>query len=95
MKVANVSTTKNSLSSILAEVKQGESYLIVDRKVPVARLEPLTTADSRLEGLAAEVVVRLPETSLDVDQFLEETRPALGQEASAVEAIAADREDRV
>ena len=90
-----MSTTKNSLSSILSEVRQGESYLIVDRNVPVARLEPLTTADSRLGSLAADGVVRLPEAPLDVDRFLEETRPELSQEASTVDAIATDREDRV
>ncbi|MFP4377735.1 MAG: type II toxin-antitoxin system Phd/YefM family antitoxin [Spirochaetales bacterium] len=35
MKTANVSTTKNKLSSILSEVKRGETYLIVDRDTPI------------------------------------------------------------
>ena len=86
MKVANVSTTNNSLSSILAEVRQGESYLSVDRDVPVERILAC------LEGLAAYGVVRLPETTLDVDRVLGIRRPTLRQEASAVDAIGADRD---
>ena len=42
MKKASVSETKNNLSAILRQVREGESYLIVDRGNPVARLDPVT-----------------------------------------------------
>ena len=61
MKVANVSTTKNTLSSILAEVKRGETYLIVDRSVPVARIEPLHAGTEKLASLVADGVVVMPQ----------------------------------
>ena len=42
MKKASVSETKNHLSAILRQVREGETYLIIDHGKPVARLEPLT-----------------------------------------------------
>jgi prevent-host-death family protein len=44
MKTATISETKNSLSSVLDRVKAGETVLITDRGVPVARLEPVATS---------------------------------------------------
>jgi prevent-host-death family protein len=40
-----VSQTKNQLSALLARVRQGETIVITDRTRPVARLEPIGTAD--------------------------------------------------
>jgi len=45
MKKASVSETKNNLSAILRQVREGESYLIVDRGNPIARLDPVTAED--------------------------------------------------
>jgi len=42
VKKASVSETKNHLSAILRQVREGETYLIIDHGKPVARLEPLT-----------------------------------------------------
>jgi prevent-host-death family protein len=42
---ATISETKNSLSALLARVRNGESVLITDRSRPVARLEPVTSAE--------------------------------------------------
>ena len=41
MNKANISYTRNHLSELLSLVKEGETILIVDRQVPVARLEPV------------------------------------------------------
>jgi prevent-host-death family protein len=46
MKMATVSQAKNSLSALLARVRQGESIVITDRSRPVARLEPIAASDS-------------------------------------------------
>ncbi len=39
-----MSETKNHLSAILRQVREGETYLIVDHGKPVARIEPLDKA---------------------------------------------------
>jgi len=41
MKKASVTEAKNNLSAILQQVREGETYLILDRGKPVARLEPM------------------------------------------------------
>ena len=93
MKTANVSTTKNNLSSILAEVKRGETYLIVDRNVPVARIEPLQAGSEKLDSLAARGEVVLPRRKLDVSSFLKTDRYTLSDGASAVSALLSDRDE--
>lgn len=45
MKTVTISQTKNSLSALLDEVRSGESVLITDRSRPVARLEPVASAE--------------------------------------------------
>ena len=41
MTAVSITEAKNNLSKLLKKVKHGESVLILDRKVPVACLEPL------------------------------------------------------
>ncbi len=41
MTTASITEAKNNLSKLLKKVRHGESVLILDRNVPVARLEPL------------------------------------------------------
>lgn len=41
MITANISKTKNELSRYLDAVRAGETVLILDRKTPVARIEPI------------------------------------------------------
>jgi len=45
MKTATISQTKNHLSALLDRVRHGETVLITDRSRPVARLEPVASAD--------------------------------------------------
>ena len=56
-----ISEVKNSLSAYLRRVKRGETVLIMDRKIPVARLVPVAGSSDRLEegagaGGASETV---------------------------------------
>ena len=44
-----ISEVKNSLSAYLRRVKRGETVLIMDRKIPVARLVPVAGSSDRLE----------------------------------------------
>ena len=59
MIIATISDMKNRLSAYLREVRKGETVLIVDRREPVARLEPFSymSADERLQRLEREGVV--------------------------------------
>ena len=91
MKIANVSTTRNSLSRILAEVRAGETYLIVDRDIAIARIEPLSTPDSRIGALATDGSVAVPEGELDLGRFLAMPKPAVESGGSAVETLLEER----
>lgn len=55
MKRATITQAKNGLSALIDQVKAGESILITDRGLPVARLEPAVTDaiddDGRIERL--------------------------------------------
>jgi prevent-host-death family protein len=45
MKTATISETRNSLSALLDRVRHGETVLITDRGRPVARLQPVASAE--------------------------------------------------
>ena len=45
MKTATITQTKNGLSALLDRVRHGETIVITDRSRPVARLEPVATAE--------------------------------------------------
>ena len=60
MKTATISQTKNQLSALLDLVRHGETILIVDRDLPIARIEPVLASDphSRLARLERTGFVR-------------------------------------
>jgi prevent-host-death family protein len=60
MKVVTITQLKNGMSAIIDRVRAGESVLIVDRDVPVARLEPVppAPADARLARLERAGLIR-------------------------------------
>src|SRR5258706_4940258 len=60
MKSASVSKTKNELSSLLDQVKQGETILILDRNRPVAKIIPAgaTDQDGRIARLERAGLIR-------------------------------------
>ena len=96
MKRTNISSTKNNLSKLIDEVRKGETTLIVDRDVPVARLVPVGSLESfsdRLSGLARDGLVSLPEEVPGVDSVAAELRVSLPPGASGVQALLQDREE--
>ena len=50
MKTANVTTLRTHLSRILDAVRRGEEVEIYDRKVPIARLVPITPTTPARKG---------------------------------------------
>jgi prevent-host-death family protein len=65
MLVATITEAKNRLSALIDHVRGGESVLIVDRGIPVARLESAVGADAdgriaRLERSGAVRPARKP-----------------------------------
>jgi len=97
MKRATITETKNGLSRLLDEVRRGETILITERKVPVARIEPVRgsagTKDDRLAVLIGEGIVSPPERNLNVSALRAESLPRLVSAVSAVKALLADREE--
>ena len=97
MKTASISDTKNHLSALLDEVKQGETIIILDRNRPVARLEPATGLHggedvgriARLErvGIVQRATAKPSETILRSKPL----KPKGG--ASVLRALLADREE--
>jgi hypothetical protein len=55
--------------------------------VPIARVEPLQSPDSRLSAPATEGAVMLPERELDVEDFLDSVRPSAREGSSAVAIV--------
>ncbi|MGH2948396.1 MAG: type II toxin-antitoxin system Phd/YefM family antitoxin [Solirubrobacteraceae bacterium] len=50
MLVATITEAKNGLSALIDRVRGGESVLIVDRGIPVARLESAVSASTGADG---------------------------------------------
>lgn len=96
MKRATITETKNGLSRLLEEVRRGETILITQRKVPIARIEPVRGSagakDDRLTALIGEGIVSPPQRALDVSTLRKESLPMLLKGDSAVTALLADRE---
>ncbi len=97
MKSASVSETKNGLSALLDEVRQGETVLITHHGKPVARIEPCDTADLTSDEAAAALVQRgvvdPPRGALDVDRYLAAPVPRLADGLSASRVVAAERDE--
>ncbi len=97
MKVATISQTKNQLSALLDRVRHGETILIVDRNRPVARLEPVVTAegddeDGRLSRLERAGLIRRGRKSTG-DEVLKKRPPRAVKGGDILQALLADREE--
>ncbi|MGH3026692.1 MAG: type II toxin-antitoxin system Phd/YefM family antitoxin [Gaiellaceae bacterium] len=94
MKKATVTEAKNRLSALLAEVRAGETVVIVDRGLPVAHLGPVIghvdDAGGRLARLQRAGALRPARGEPPVALVGEEPpKPAPG--TSAVAALLAER----
>ena len=94
MKTSTITEAKNGLSALIDRVRGGESILILDRGVPVARLEPVTAiADpsGRLRRLERAGIVRSSSSPVPLE-LLRQPAPSLAPGASVVAALLAERE---
>ena len=96
MKRATLTETKNRLSALIDEVREGETILILDRGRPVAKIESALTEGSdqdgrlaRLErrGLLARAKAGRP------DEVLSEPPPKPRVGASAVAELLGERSE--
>jgi len=55
MKRTSITDAKNGLSALIERVRHGESIIIEDRGVPVARLESVAAPGRDVEGRAARL----------------------------------------
>jgi prevent-host-death family protein len=95
MTTASVTEAKNNLSKLLKRVRHGESVLILDRNVPVARLEPLSSGSEEADQahwaeLERRGLVRPPKKKLPKDFW---TRPLPKFRKSVVQALLEEREE--
>ena len=94
MLVATITEAKNRLSALIDKVRGGESVLIVDRGIPVARLESAVGADPEGAGRIARLeragVVR-PARTPPASDLLAAAPPAPRSDASGVQALLEER----
>jgi prevent-host-death family protein len=94
MLVATITEAKNRLSALIDHVRGGESVLIVDRGIPVARLESAVGADVDPEGRIARLeragLVR-PARRPPASEVLASRPPGARAGASAVTALLEER----
>lgn len=98
MKTASVTESKNGLSGLLRSVRAGKSILIMDRDVPVARLEPVAGGtlpdEPRLAALERQGLVRRNGSAAGLLARLRQLpAPKVKAGVSAVAALLAEREE--
>lgn len=98
MKTASVTKSKNGLSGLLRRVRAGQSVLILDRDVPVARLEPVAAGslpdEPRLQALERQGLVRRNAPVTDIMAKLRRlSAPKNRKGHRAVAALLAEREE--
>jgi len=93
MKTASISQLKNSLSAYVDQVKAGESVLVTDRGVVVARIDPAAARPDpagRLERLERAGLVRVGRGAPPVD-MVRVPGPRLREGMSIVEIVLDER----
>ena len=93
MTKASVTEAKNNLSKLLKKVRHGQSILILDRNVPVARLEPLSPGseeadEGRLLELERQGLLKRGTGKLPKDFW---TRPLPKLKSSLVDTLLKER----
>jgi len=93
MRTTTITEAKNQLSRLLDRVRGGESIVILDRGVPVARIEPVAgrvADDGRLRRLERTGVVEIGRAAPPVE-LIRVPGPPIGQGSSAVSALLEER----
>ncbi|HEU4463260.1 MAG TPA: type II toxin-antitoxin system prevent-host-death family antitoxin [Solirubrobacterales bacterium] len=84
---------RQNLSKYLTEVKQGETFLVTERGVEVARLVPSGPADSPIARLVAERGATMPRGDLLAHAAESDLPPAGGP--PSLEVLEEMREERL
>ncbi len=93
MKRATVTEAKNGLSALLDRVKAGETVLITDRGVPVARLAPAKGSDDtegRLARLERAGIIRRGSGEI-ARRIIDEPPPPVPDGVSVVDILLEER----
>jgi len=95
MMTASITQAKSNLSKLIKKVRHGESVLILDRNIPVARLEPLPAAsreadEAKLAQLERRGLLKRGTGKLPRDFF---KLPRLKFKKSLVEAVLEERRE--
>ena len=95
MKTASISEAKNQLSAYLDLVKRGETVLITDRNVPVARivpLDPITKGNNEawFREMERKGIIK-PPRKRGVAKLLLTPPPKFSKDASVLEALLDER----
>ena len=93
MRTTTLTDAKNKLSSLIDQVRAGETVMILDRGRPVARIEPVGTypdPSGRLARLERAGIVRIGSAPPPVD-MLRRPAPSVAPGASAVGAVLEER----
>jgi prevent-host-death family protein len=93
MAKVGVRELRQNLSKYLAEVKQGESFVVTERGVEVARLSPSGPADSPIARLVAERGATMPRRDLLTLAAQSRRKPAEGR--PSIEVLEEMREERL
>ena len=97
MKTVTITESKNRFSALIDRVRQGETVLILDRKVPVARLEPARPIPEDGDAATVSQMERCGllrrGTGVLPAGFLTRRLPRLAVGASAVERLLKEREE--
>ncbi len=93
MKTATITEAKNGLSSLIDRVRAGDSILILDRGIPVARLEPIAPhpdSTGRIRRLQRAGLVRSGTARPPLD-LIRTPPPDPGEDAGVVDALLEER----
>ena len=97
MKRTSITDAKNGLSALIERVRNGESIIIEDRGVPVARLESVAAPGRDVEDRAARLqrqgIMRPPLSSVS-KRVLTTPPPKPGGSATLSDAVITERRDR-
>lgn len=95
MTTVSVTEAKNNLSKLLKKVRHGQSILILDRKIPIARLEPLPSGSRESDEAKIAELVRRGLAKVGTGKLPKDfwTRPRPKFRGSVVEALLEERRE--
>ena len=96
MRKATISQFKNQLSAYLDQVRSGETLLICDREVPIARVERVvgkSSANERLARLERAGLLRRATRPVPLDLLREGASPPALADSGVLQALLDERSD--